>query len=110
MLMARFPAAFILTLALGVRGIAAEPAGPIPAEDLFHAPPVNEALVSPDGQRLGAIVADENDWTSLLVYDLKNSVPTAIRANDGYEIYNFEWMGSDRLLFSVSRDRIYSHG
>ena len=103
-------AAFVLALPLAVRSAAGDQAGPIPAEDLFHVPPVSTAWISPDGQQLGAIVADENDRTSLLVYDLKTSVPTAIRADHDHDIYSFEWMGSDRLLFSVSHDRLYANG
>jgi acetyl esterase/lipase len=91
---------------------AAGPAGaePLSAEELFRAAPLGEAALSPDGRYLGTVVADGIDTRSLLIYDLKESKPTALRCSGGDDISTFQWVGNDKLVFSLTKDKFWSLG
>ncbi len=85
-------------------------AEPLSAEELFRAAPLGEASLSPDGRYLGTIVADGIDTRSLLVFDLKDLTPAALRGSDEEDISTFRWIGNDKLVFSFTYDKIWSQG
>jgi len=89
---------------------AASPSGPLTAEELFRATPLGEARLSPDGKRLGTIVTDKDDLKSLLILDLKDFKPSGLRAYRDFDISTFRWLGDDRVVFSVSKEKLYSWG
>src|SRR5208283_4588570 len=55
-------------------------------------------------------VADGIDTRSLLIYDLKESKPTALRCSGGDDISTFQWVGNDKLVFSLTKDKFWSLG
>jgi dipeptidyl aminopeptidase/acylaminoacyl peptidase len=85
-------------------------AEPLSAEELFRAAPLGEASLSPDGKYLGTVVADGIDTRSLMVYDLKDLTPTALRGTDENDISTFRWIANDKLVFSLTFDKIWSQG
>lgn len=83
---------------------------PLTAEELFRPTTIGQAELSPDGRHLAAIVADKDDGRSLLIINLKDRTTTGLRAADRLDVANFRWLGDDRVLFNVSRNKIYSLG
>lgn len=83
---------------------------PLSAEELFRAPPLGEASLSPDGKHLGMVVTDDSDVRSLLIYDLRDYKPSALRGSGEFDISGFTWEGSDRILFSITFDKMYAAG
>ena len=85
-------------------------AEPLSAEELFRAAPLGEARLSPDGRYLGTVAADGIDTRSLIVYDLKDLTPTALRGTDENDISTFRWISNDKLVFSLTFDKIWPQG
>jgi dipeptidyl aminopeptidase/acylaminoacyl peptidase len=83
---------------------------PLPAEEIFRAAPMGEAALSPDGLHLGSIVSDQKDINNLLVFDLRDFKPAGLRGTSTFEISTFQWMGNDRMVFNVLKDKLYSWG
>jgi acetyl esterase/lipase len=109
-LMFRLLAACALACAFTLHAASPSLSGPLTAEELFRAAELGEARISPDGRHLGAIVTDDKDLKNLLVYDLKDYKPTGLRASGSFEISNFHWLGDARVVFNVSRNKVYSWG
>jgi dipeptidyl aminopeptidase/acylaminoacyl peptidase len=86
------------------------PVTPLSAEELFRAAPLGEAQLSPDGLHLGTIITDEKDVKNLLVLDARDFKPSGLRGTSSFEISTFVWLGNDRLVFNVLRDKLYSWG
>jgi dipeptidyl aminopeptidase/acylaminoacyl peptidase len=110
--MPRPTAAFLLPWALALPSLAqqAPELVPIPAEELFRAETLGEARLSPDGRHMGAIVTDEHDMKDLLIYDVDGFKPSGLRGSGSFEISTFSWLGNDRMVFNVLRDKLYSWG
>jgi dipeptidyl aminopeptidase/acylaminoacyl peptidase len=108
--MLRLFAACAVVCAITLHAASPTPSGPLPAEEVCRAAELGEARISPDGQHLGAIVTDDNDLKNLLVYNLKDYQPSGLRANGSFEISKFYWLGNDRVVFSISKDKVYSWG
>jgi acetyl esterase/lipase len=102
-----FPAVSVLACLVAAKLV---PAEPLSAEELFRAAPLGEARLSPDGKYLGTIVADGVDNRSLLVYDLKDFKPAALRSTNEVDISVFQWVGNDKLVFSFTLDKFWPRG
>jgi acetyl esterase/lipase len=83
---------------------------PLPAEDVFRAAPLGEAALSPDGLHLGTIITDKNDLKNLVVFGSTDFKPEGLRASGSFDISTFRWIGNDRIVFSVLRDKLRSWG
>ncbi len=111
--MPRFIAALIFSGAIALPAAYPQtgaPVTPLSAEELFRAAPLGEAILSPDGRHLGTIITDEKDVKNLLIFDAKDFKPSGLRGSGSFEISTFEWLGNDRLVFNVLRDKLYSWG
>lgn len=108
--MLRYLAVLAFAGAIAASAAPPPPTGPLSAEELFRAAPLGEARLSPDGLHLGAVVTDKSDMKDLLVYDLATKKPTGLRGSGSLEISTFHWLDDRRLIFSVSKDKIYSWG
>jgi hypothetical protein len=103
----------VLSLAwtVALAGASTAPAlAPIPAEEAFRSSPLGWAALSPDGRHLGTVVTDENDVKNLLVFEVKGFKPAGLRGGGEFEFSTFQWLGNERLVFNVLRDKIYSWG
>jgi dipeptidyl aminopeptidase/acylaminoacyl peptidase len=93
----------------------ASPAGAAPnsglsAEDLFRPAFFGQVELSPNGKYLAAIQGDDQDMRKLMIVDLATWKSSTLRGDSGYDVYSFRWLGNDRLVFNLSRDKIYSFG
>src|ERR1022692_1213509 len=98
----------VLALATAARAAPSPPSEPLSAEELFRAATLGEARLSPDGQHMGVVVADQGDSRSLVIYDLKDYKPTGLRGAGSLDVSTFQWMGNDKLVFSVTQDKLYA--
>ena len=94
------------------------PQAPIPAEHFFQYPAVLEAKLSPSGRKLALTTSRGGKRVGLVVIELGDA-PKATRAGafSDADIVRFEWVGEDRLVFSVrdleagsGEDRRYAPG
>jgi dipeptidyl aminopeptidase/acylaminoacyl peptidase len=108
--MFRLITASFLICTVALKGASPAPASILTAEELFRASELNEAEISPDGRHLGTIVTDRDDLKNLLVYDLKDYSPTGLRGSGPFEISHFDWLGNDRLVFGITKEKILSWG
>ena len=83
---------------------------PLSAEELFRAAQLGEARLSPDGRHIGTIVTDEKDLKDLLIVDLGDYKPLGLRGSGSLEISTFQWLTNDRVLFTVTKEKVYSWG
>jgi dienelactone hydrolase len=83
---------------------------PLSAEELFRAARLNEAMLSPDGRHIGTIVTDEKDLKDLLIVDLGDYKPIGLKGSGPIEVSTFLWLSDDRILFTVTREKMYSLG
>jgi acetyl esterase/lipase len=100
----------IPVLALGLGSTSACFAAPLRAEDLFRASELDDASFSPDGRYLGTIVTDKEDHRNLLLFDTREHKPLGLRASGDFDFLTFDWLGSDRVVFSVRNEKMYSLG
>jgi acetyl esterase/lipase len=109
--MPRIAAAAALACAVAAFGDG-PPTAPLTAEELFRAAPLGKASLSPDGRHLGAIVTDEGDVKSLVIFDLaqKDFKPSALFGAGKFEVVSFDWLDDRRILFSVAKNKVYSWG
>jgi len=80
------------------------------AEELFRASQLGEARLSPDGRHIGTIVTDEKDVKDLLIVDVKDYKPAGLRGSGPLDVSSFNWLGDDRILFTVTKEKMYSWG
>ncbi|MFI5336039.1 MAG: alpha/beta hydrolase family protein, partial [Opitutales bacterium] len=100
----------VLNLLACVLVAEAAPSRPLSAEELFRAAPLGEARLSPDGQSLGVVVEDGIDSRSLVIYDLKDFSPLALRGSGEFDIAGFRWISNDKVVFSLAFDKMYTWG
>lgn len=79
-------------------------------EDLFHPAFFGQVELSPNGKYLAMIQGDDNDVRKLLIVDLATWNTSTLRGDSGYDVYSFNWLGNDRLVFNLSKDKIYAFG
>jgi len=82
----------------------------IPVADFFRAPLFSQPQLSPNGERFVALVETGNDHTGLFVYDLTKRQSQAAMGPGDSDVYSVAWLNSDRLLLSLSREKIYAAG
>lgn len=96
---------------------AAAPKPPPPAEAFFRVPDIEKARLSPDGKRIAVASSLGGKRTGLAVIDIANPGKAAGGAGFGdADIYDFEWVNDDRLVFEVADrtrgggDQVYASG
>jgi dipeptidyl aminopeptidase/acylaminoacyl peptidase len=104
------PAALIFLGATAAAFAAPQNPGLLSAEELFRASPIRNASLSPDGRHLGMIVAQDDGTRGIVIYDLKTHATTGLRGGELFDLWSFSWIGDDRLVFSIARDRMYPSG
>lgn len=93
---------------VGATAAGPAPTGPaataprLPAEAFFREPQVLQALLSPSGAKLAVTTARGAQRVSLVVFDLLRGGPPLRAAQFAdVDISRVEWLGEDRLVFSV---------
>jgi len=86
----------------------AEPAAMPPLSAYGKLPEIEDAALSPSGNRIAALMT-VNDTRLLVAFDNDNSVITRMSVNE-MKIRTFDWVGEDRLLitYTVTEDLGYN--
>ncbi|HVU17062.1 MAG TPA: alpha/beta fold hydrolase [Candidatus Didemnitutus sp.] len=76
---------------------------PIPVQDFFRAPIIDQPVVNPNGTHIVALVSSGVDHNAAIVYDLqtKSIEPLGTRDIDS-DIDWVDWLGNDRIGFRIS--------
>jgi acetyl esterase/lipase len=83
---------------------------PIPIVDFFRTHLFTSARLNPAGTHLAALNPNKKDSQNLFVLDLATRKMEGIGGGDGIDIYDFDWLDDHRLLYRVSRDKLYAYG
>ena len=93
--------AAVLALLFGAAAAAEDPA-PVALEQFFQRPAVLEAKLSPSGSRVALTTSRGGARIGLAVVDLDATASGRLVAHsDQADIVDFDWVGDDRLVFSV---------
>jgi len=83
---------------------------PIPLQDFFRPLALQEPKLNLTGTHIAAIITAGEDKHELLVYELKTQKTEAIGGFGDKDIYDFHWLNERRLIFSLSREKLYGLG
>lgn len=89
-------------LALSWLAVAATPAAPQPppVEDFFRRPAYAQVTLSPDGERVAAVVPRRGRG-NLAIIDIDRKVAKLITDFDVADVLAYHWIGNDRLLLAL---------
>lgn len=83
-------------------------AAPIPTEALFRPARFSDPALSPNGEYLAAVGADDAGTRTLVIIELKSMTLSGVRGSERYEIYDHRWIDDDRLIYAVARDKQFA--
>lgn len=93
---------FIITISLSSTFYAAfAQERTIPVENFFKASVIRDVELSPDGQTLGMLVADENERLMLAVMDVAARKLKVIVRSSANDVAHFFWVNSERMVFGL---------
>lgn len=79
--------------------------------DFFRPPAVIDARLNPAGSHLAMTVYEEkSDSIGLRIYDFATERTEGLRGTKLLDIFDFNWVGDETIIYSVSRDNLYSLG
>ena len=99
---------FALGLALALLGPLGQ-AEKLPVETFFKNPEFNRMRLSPDGQWLAAIAPREGK-NNLLTIRLSDRKLFGCTAEDENEVYSFNWISNERLVFQMKDRNNFPNG
>ena len=86
----------------------------IPIVDFLRPARLFGPKLNPAGTHFSALFSNENDRVDLMIFNLaekKMQVSSAASEKDNrLDISRVEWLSNSRLLFSVTKDKLYSKG
>ncbi|MDP2137476.1 MAG: hypothetical protein Q8J74_06435, partial [Candidatus Didemnitutus sp.] len=104
------PANFATETSPTPKPVASTPAE-LTAGDFFRPPAMKVAWLNPGGTHLAMMVAEEKtDSTGLRVLDLTTRRATGLRGTETHDTYSFRWVGDEKIVFNVIRDKRYATG
>ncbi len=80
---------------------------PIPVLDFFRPPILRSPTLNPSGTHMAAIIAQGEDHTTMMVYDLAAKKGTSISTRGDSDIYSVRWLTDDRLAYGVSLEKTF---
>ena len=83
---------------------------PIPVIDFFRPRLFTNPELNPAGTHFAAIVSTGADHYDLLGFDLATKKMERLSGGEDYDIAHYEWLNDKRLLFSVTKEKLYSAG
>lgn len=87
------------------------PPDPPPAENFFRPQAVSFAQLNPAGTYLAMLVYDaKTDSNGLRIVELATKKNVLLPGSDTYNVYSFQWVGDERLVFTVVRNKLYLSG
>lgn len=78
--------------------------------ELFRPYRTDSASFSPNGEWFSAIHTGEDDISNLLLFNLKTLKVKGVRGEGRLDVYSYLWMNDERILFNVSKDKLYAFG
>lgn len=91
-------------------------AAPPPVAHFFENAAFDDAVLSPSGRYLAALVGGQGQRHRLAVVDLADNHATIVAAFDDVDVHRFQWVNDERLLFDThdrnkgQRDQRYAPG
>jgi dipeptidyl aminopeptidase/acylaminoacyl peptidase len=114
---------FLIATCLAVDSVAAEdqenplnrmipvPADqPIPVIDFFRPWLFTGPTLNPAGTHFAALVSSGSDRRDLAAFEVNTMAIERLSWDDDHDIDRYEWLDDRRLLFSVSREKLYDVG
>lgn len=87
------------------------PAGEIiPIVDFFRPPTFQRPRLNPAGTHFATLISTPEDTWDLVAVALGTGKIERLTGGKGYDVSSYHWLADDRLLFSVTRDKLYSTG
>jgi len=83
---------------------------PIPVIDFFRPRLLTNPELNPAGTHFAAIVSGGSDRLDLISFDLATKKIDRLTGGEDYDIGTYEWLTDQRLLFSMTKDKLYSVG
>ena len=83
---------------------------PVPIADFFRQPLFWGPKLNPSGTHFAALVSPEKDRTALLVCDIAKGKINVIKGISNRDVYWFAWLTPNRLLFSLTNEKLYAEG
>ena len=106
----------IVTMASAAEKIDLERTKPVPATeqipiaDFFRPRLLQQPKLNPAGTHIGALISAGSDQYQLLVYDLKTQKPETLGGAGDKDVYDFNWLNDERLIFGFSSRKLYGMG
>lgn len=69
--------------------------------NLAKHPAYRDASISPDGKYVAATALLQNGQTVLALVDMATKKPAIVRLREGDDVVSFDWVGPERLVYSV---------
>lgn len=80
-------------------------------EDFFRPPVGRDAKLNSAGTHLAMLASEtERDSTGIRIIEIDSKKGTGLRGTKAYDIYSFNWVGDERIVYNVSVTNIYAHG
>ena len=83
---------------------------PIPVIDFFRPRLFSNPKLNPAGTHFAAIVSAGSDRLDLVAYDLATMKAERLTGGEDFDIDDYEWLNDQRLLFSLTKGKLYSAG
>lgn len=83
---------------------------PIPMADFFRPALLHDAKLNFAGTHVAALVSDGDDRYRLLAYELATGKMEIASGNVDQDIYSFDWLSDDRLMFALSARKRFRFG
>jgi acetyl esterase/lipase len=83
---------------------------PIPVIDFFRPQLFRNPELNPAGTHFAAIVSGEGDRLDLIAFDLATKKAERLTGGAGFDITRYEWLNDKRMLFSLTKDKLYAAG
>lgn len=83
----------------------------IPMEMLLQRPAISNAELSPQGDYVAFLIPDKKrDIVGMMTMNLKTGKTNIIKPHGTMDIYNFNWLNNDEIVFEVGTLNIYTQG
>ncbi len=83
---------------------------PVPVIDFFRPSMFDHARLNRAGTQIAALNPGDDDTRNLVIYDFSTGKLRGTGGGKGFDIYNFQWLTDERLLFRLSRWKLYAYG
>lgn len=83
---------------------------PIPVMDFFRPHFFNRPRINPSGALVAALNPDKDDSSNLVVFDIAARKTIGTGGGEDFDVTAFEWLSDRRLLFDLSRNKLYTAG